>query len=128
VAAEDAQEDKRPASRRVADALQGQIDSGELAPGDPLPTYRQLAADHDVAVNTAMAAVRLLRDAGAVTIRPNAGASVRNRSEEVDLVAEINQARSEIADLRALAQQVNSALSKLETRLTDLADRIDKTT
>lgn len=128
VVAEDVQEDKRPASRRVADALQRQIDAGELAPGDPLPTYRQLASEHDVAVNTAMTAVRLLRDAGAVTIRPNAGAHVRDQSDDVDLVAEINQARTEIADLRSLAQQVSTALAKLETRFTDLADRVEKTT
>ena len=116
-------DDRRPASRRVADQLQERIESGEFAVGASLPTYRQLAADYDVAVNTALAAVRLLRDAGLVTIRPNAGAQVRDRADDVDAREEIRAISSELAELRATVQRVGADLVKLEERLTDVASR-----
>jgi DNA-binding transcriptional regulator YhcF (GntR family) len=116
------QEDKRPASRRVADDLLALIESGELGPGAQLPTYRQLAADYDVAVNTAMAAVRLLRDSGVVKIRTNARAQVRDRSEEVDVASELNAARTQISELRSKMQHFDEELLKLEARLNTLAD------
>ncbi|WP_460957570.1 GntR family transcriptional regulator [Parasphingorhabdus pacifica] len=120
-------EDKRPASRHVAEALQGRISAGEFGPGDQLPTYRQLASEYDVAVNTALAAVRVLRDAGTVTIRPNAGAYVRDASEEVDIAAELNQARAELGELREAAQRFETNLGSLEGRIASLASRLDET-
>ncbi|MCX2732503.1 winged helix-turn-helix domain-containing protein [Saccharopolyspora sp. NFXS83] len=119
-------EDKRPASRRVADALMTRIESGDLRPGAALPTYRALADEFGVAVNTAMAAARLLRDRGAVTIRPNAGAQVRDHSEDVDLAAELKKVRAEIGDLRAEVRQFDAMLGDLESRVATLAEHADK--
>ena len=116
-------EDKRPASRRVADQLQTRIEAGEFAVGSALPTYRQLAAEYDVAVNTALAAVRLLRDSGLVSIRTNAGAQVRDRTEDIDTREEIRSISTALADLRATVQRVGSDLVSLEERLTDVARR-----
>lgn len=116
-------EDKRPASRRVADDLAQRIEVGEFSPGSALPTYRQLAADYDIAVNTAIAAVRLLRDGGEVTIRRNAGAKVRDRSADLDFATELNEARDEVAELRATVQDMSAELERLESRLGALSDR-----
>ncbi|MEV4644113.1 winged helix-turn-helix domain-containing protein [Saccharopolyspora sp. NPDC049357] len=124
MATDDAHEDKRPASRRVADALQGRIDAGEFAPGAQLPTYRLLAEEYEVAVNTALAAVRLLRDSGVVTIRTNAGAYVREPSEQVDVAAELTRTRSELTELRKTVQQADAAINALEGRLDDLISRV----
>lgn len=121
--AESDQEDKRPASRRVAADLLQRIDAGEYPPDSPLPTYRELAASYGVAVNTALAAVRHLRDMGVVTIRPNAGAKVRDRTEDRDIEAELSTARSEVADLRARVRDMSTDLAALEERLSTLADR-----
>ena len=52
-------EDRRPASRRIADDLRHLIESGELAPGAQLPSERQLAATYGTARNTAREAIRL---------------------------------------------------------------------
>ena len=117
-------EDKRPASRRVADDLAQRIEAGEFPPGSSLPTYRQLAGDYEIAVNTAIAAVRLLRDGGAVTIRRNAGAKVRDRSADPDFATELNEARDDVADLRATVQDMTSKLERLESRLSALSDRV----
>ncbi|MBK0865483.1 winged helix-turn-helix transcriptional regulator [Saccharopolyspora sp. HNM0986] len=121
-------EDKRPASRRVAEALLSQIESGDLRPGAALPTYRGLADEFGVAVNTAMAAVRLLRDRGAVTIRPNAGAQVRDRAEDVDFAAELKKVRAEVSDLRAEVRRFDTALEDLEAQIESLAEHADEAT
>lgn len=119
-------EDKRPASRRVADALMARIESGDLRPGAALPTYRGLAEEFGVAVNTAMAAVRLLRDRGAVTIRPNAGAQVRDQAEDVDVAAALKQVRAEVSDLRSELREFDAALAGLEGRIDALVEHVDE--
>lgn len=91
--------------------------------GSALPTYRQLAAEYDVAVNTALAAVRVLRDSGLVSIRPNAGAQVRDRTEDVDTANELRSVSTELAELRATVQRVGSDLAKVEERLANLVSR-----
>lgn len=123
----DAHEDKRRASQRVADALRGRIDAGEFTPKQQLPTYRQLASEYDVAVNTAINAVRLLRDAGVVAIRTNSGAYVLDPSEQVDIAAEVARAQSQLAELRGYVRQADSTITDLETRLGNLAKRLDET-
>jgi len=57
----------RPADyRRVVDAITAQIRAGELAPGDKLPTYAQLAEHYKISVTTAQTALRILRERGLV--------------------------------------------------------------
>ena len=68
-----------PASRRLAAQLRAAIESGELAPGDKLPSERKLVETHDVARNTAREAVRLLADEGLVTVEHGRGAFVRTK-------------------------------------------------
>lgn len=119
----DDQNDNRPASKRLADVLLARIDAGDYEPGDALPTYRQLATEFDVAVNTALAAVRILRDRGAVSIRPNAGARVRDRSEDLDPAAELHSLRDEVADLQSEAQRVSAGLARVQERLNEVAEQ-----
>ncbi|HEX4246608.1 MAG TPA: winged helix-turn-helix domain-containing protein [Pseudonocardia sp.] len=123
MADDQADEDKRPASRRVADQLQARIEAGEFPVGSALPPYRQLAAEYDVAVNTTLAAVRLLRDSGLVNIRTNTGAQVRDRSEDVDTKEEIRAISTALAEARATVQRVGSDLVRLEERLADVVSR-----
>lgn len=112
-----------PASRRVADDLRGRIEAGEYEVGSTLPTYRQLASEYDVAVNTAMAAVRMLRDLGFVTIQRNASARVRDRATDVDMSAAIRAAQDEVTALRSELAHAGNRLAELEKRLGELADR-----
>lgn len=115
---------QKTVSQRVADALRSEIQSGRLAVGMALPTYRQIAADHGVATNTAMAAVRLLRDEGLVAARPNATGYVRDRSSDKDHTEELQALRSELADLRAEVRTAGASLSTVESRLAAAADRL----
>lgn len=118
-------EDKRHASRRVADSVRAGIERGEWEVGKPLPTYRQLAADEGVAVNTAMAGVRLLREEGWVEIRPNAGAFVRDRSGDVGAEQELRELRSKVEELRAKLRQVGDLAGGVDGDLADVLARLD---
>lgn len=57
---------KEPAYLRIAEELRGQIESGHLAPNDPLPPERDLCVEHDVSRMTARRALTVLESEGLV--------------------------------------------------------------
>jgi len=61
---------------RVADHLAAQISAGELAPGDRLPSERELADTYQVAVGTIRQALEELRRRGLVATLPAKGTYV----------------------------------------------------
>jgi DNA-binding transcriptional regulator YhcF (GntR family) len=117
-------QDRRPASRRVADELRAQIASGRYPAGSALPSYRQLAAEHEVAVNTAMAAVHTLRDEGLVVSKPNAGAYVRDRANQADTEHELRVLRAELGELQVQLRQAGANLTAVGDRLSDVMARL----
>lgn len=56
-----------PPYRQLAAILRAQIESGELAPGQQLPSVVALAASYEIAVPTARKAISLLKSEGLVT-------------------------------------------------------------
>jgi DNA-binding GntR family transcriptional regulator len=56
-----------PPYRQLAAIIRGQIEAGELAPGQQLPSVITLAAEYEVAVPTVRKAVSLLKAEGLVT-------------------------------------------------------------
>jgi GntR family transcriptional regulator len=76
-----------PPSEQIAGQLRGQIMTGRLAPGERLPTVRQLARDLGVAAGTVAKAYRQLETEGLVHAKARAGtivsASPRNLPAEV---------------------------------------------
>lgn len=69
----------RPHFRQLADLLRDRILSGELAPGDVLPTQATLAAEHDLSVTTIREAIDVLRSEGLVESVRGKGVFVRTR-------------------------------------------------
>ncbi len=63
----------------IAASIEESISAGSLAPGDALPSVRELAARLGVNANTAAAAYRLLRDRGAIETAGRRGTRVRHR-------------------------------------------------
>lgn len=63
----------------IAASIEEAIAAGSLAPGDALPTVRELAGQLGVNANTAAAAYRLLRQRGAVETAGRRGTRVRHR-------------------------------------------------
>jgi len=64
----------------VAADLEAQIISGGLAPGDRLPSERQLAEQHHVSRPIVREALRILSERGLVEIAPGRGAFVQHQS------------------------------------------------
>jgi DNA-binding transcriptional regulator YhcF (GntR family) len=112
------------ASRRVADELRSQIASGRYPAGTALPSYRQLAAEYKVAVNTAMAAVHSLRDEGLVVGKPNAAAYVSDRPDQADTKHELRSLRTEVGDLQRRLRQAGADFAAIDDRLSDVMARL----
>jgi DNA-binding transcriptional regulator YhcF (GntR family) len=69
-----------PPYRRIADLIAGRIATGELAPGDRIPSTRHLVADHGIAMATATKVLTALREQGLVQALPGVGTVVAARS------------------------------------------------
>ncbi|MBQ1072162.1 winged helix-turn-helix transcriptional regulator [Micromonospora sp. C31] len=65
--------------RQIANDITAKIKSGELKPGDKLPSTRELAATYQVHMNTASRALSLLHDRELITGHPGRGTYVAER-------------------------------------------------
>lgn len=72
-------QDGLPVARQVANALGEAIAQDRLAPGDPVPSSRDLAAQFGVARNTVLTALAMLSDDELIETRPGVGTFVRAR-------------------------------------------------
>jgi GntR family transcriptional regulator len=66
-----------PKWQQIADDLRTQIEAGDLAPGDPIPSETQLTARYDVARATVRQAVQALRASGLVVVEHGRATRVR---------------------------------------------------
>lgn len=86
--------DPRPPFRQIADDLRDQIRDGRLAPGDKLPSERELVERHGTAQATVRQALAVLRLEGLVIPQQGKGVFVRRRPDRIqvdattDIVAE----------------------------------------
>jgi GntR family transcriptional regulator len=71
------QPDRQHVYQRVASQIAEQIDAGVFAPGERLPTQRQLAGDYEVSEIVIRQAIGLLRRDGRVVSRQGSGTFVR---------------------------------------------------
>ncbi|ANY06840.1 TetR/AcrR family transcriptional regulator C-terminal domain-containing protein [Pseudonocardia sp. HH130630-07] len=69
-----------PPFRVIAGRIRDRIESGELRPGDRVPSIRQIAQRWGVAIATATRAAAVLRDEGLVEPRTGAGTVVTGRA------------------------------------------------
>ncbi|MGW7007210.1 GntR family transcriptional regulator [Streptomyces sp. NPDC054933] len=67
-----------PPIREIADDLQRRIASGELRPGDQLPSTRDLAAEYSVGEKTVYRVISLLKAGGQLEARQGKGVFVRS--------------------------------------------------
>ncbi|MFC4631302.1 GntR family transcriptional regulator [Promicromonospora alba] len=74
-------DDPRPPYQQVAAALRAAILTRTIAPGDKLPTQKELGERYGVARMTVQQALRILKDDGLVTSRQGSGMYARERTE-----------------------------------------------
>lgn len=70
-----------PPYRQIAADLVAEIKRGELVPGRPLPSEKELVERYGVARNTARSALAVLREQGLVYTVPGRGTYVADPSE-----------------------------------------------
>jgi len=95
-------------SERIADEIRDRIRSGELTPGDPVPSTRQIVAEHGVAMATASRVLEALRRDGLVEVRRGvgtivaAGATRPGDAPRVPDAADVVRAAMAVADAEGL--------------------------
>lgn len=95
-------ESDQPIYLQIRDQIVEGIASGGLAPGESLPSVRQLAADLDINLHTANKAYSILQGEGFVKVHKREGFLVRSLA---DMRASPEQARSIEERLRPLAAE-----------------------
>ncbi|WP_458094404.1 aminotransferase-like domain-containing protein [Roseomonas sp. WA12] len=83
----------------IATILETEIREGGLLPGTRLPTHRDLAFQHGVALNTASRAMRLLEERGLVVGEVGRGSFVRAPGHIDAASFRIEEAASDVVDL-----------------------------
>ena len=101
-----------PVYEQIVRQIQDRIAAGELKPGAPLPTVRQLAGDLQLNRNTVARAYKQLEDRGVILTAGRKGTFVRdNASREVERVKS-NRAERSVRHL--VAALIGDGLSRAE--------------
>jgi DNA-binding GntR family transcriptional regulator len=70
---------RTPPSRQIAATIRARIESGELKPGEPLPSIINLSEQYQVATRTIQKALAILKRDGLVESEPGYGTFVAER-------------------------------------------------
>jgi DNA-binding GntR family transcriptional regulator len=116
----------RVGSRELAHRLLEAIDAGEYGVDEKLPSYRDLAREHGIAVGTAREALRLLEQYGRVAIRHGSGAFVVSTEASGSTGEQIRALQAELEEVRAQVRQAENTLAATEERLAVVVDRISR--
>lgn len=88
---------------QITDQVRRQVESGDLRPGDQLPTVRQLATELRVNFNTVARAYRLLDEAGLISTQQGRGTYIWE-STPPEAAQQLHQRGLEALSSRFLAQ------------------------
>jgi GntR family transcriptional regulator len=108
-----------PVYRQIVEGLRALLVEGRLAPGDTLPTVRDLALDIGVHFNTVAEAYRILAEEGWLELKRRRGAVVIERStpkaapEQVDNFS--RRLRQLVAEVRAEGVSAKSIKHELQS-------------
>ncbi len=106
-----------PAYRQIMDQVLGGVAAGALAPGDQIPTVRQLAVDLTVNPNTVVRAYRELEIRGVLETQQGTGTFISQKKPKRDEVERERQLNQLAADVAARAGQAGFSLDELISRL-----------
>jgi GntR family transcriptional regulator len=93
-----------PFYRQIIEMIKFGIARGDLAPGDRLPTVRQLAVDLSINPNTVIRAYRELEIEGVLETHQGSGTFIGNNKPEIDRLEKQRMLDQILTDLLARAQ------------------------
>ncbi len=99
-----------PFYRQIIEQIKFGIARGELAPGDRLPTVRQLAVDLSINPNTVIRAYRELEIEGVLDTQQGSGTFVGQQKPEVDRLEKQRMLDQILTDLLARASSYGLSL------------------
>src|SRR5687767_7478139 len=108
-----------PVYEQIVRQIQDRVAAGELKPGAPLPTVRQLADDLQLNRNTVARAYKVLEDRGVILTAGRKGTFVRDdASREVER-AKSNRAERSVRQLVAALLGEGLSRAQIETLFAD---------
>lgn len=111
--------DPRPMYQQIVDQVTARVMAGDWAPGQALPSIRELAADSGVSVITVRRAYEELERAGVIATRQGKGSVVAERADLPGVLMH-EELRRQLEALLALAARLGLDRDELH-RLLDAA-------
>jgi GntR family transcriptional regulator len=108
--------DPRPMYQQIVDQISGRVLAGDWAPGQPLPSIRELAASSGVSVITVKRAYEELERAGLIVTRHGKGSIVADQPDQARGLLETGLDRA-LADLGSHAARLGLDRAELHRRL-----------
>jgi GntR family transcriptional regulator len=116
----------RPIQLRIADDLRIRIERGDLAPGDPLPTLQEITEEFECSVNSARAAIALLKQQGLITGGRGRPAIVRERLPRVCRSSDRHQDEKDLVlKPEAVRKSVGLAETDMGRKLEELSFAVE---
>ena len=109
-----------PVYRQIIDQVLGARASGELRPGDQLPTVRQLAVDLAVNPNTVVRAYRELEIRGILVTQQGTGTFIADQAVEPDEVERQRRLNQLIGEFVARAGASGFTVNEVMDRMAEL--------
>jgi len=114
-----------PVYRQIIDQVQGGMASGLLAPGNQLPTVRQVAVDLAINPNTVLRAYRELEIRGVIETHQGTGTFIAEKQVPRDDVERERQLDQLVREFVARAGAGGFTVVEVAERLKDLAPESD---
>jgi GntR family transcriptional regulator len=102
-----------PFYRQIIEQVKFAVASGDLKPGDQLPTVRQLAVDISINPNTVIRAYRELEFEGLLDSQQGSGTFVSDKQPEIDAVERQRMLDQIITELLARASAYGFTLEEV---------------
>lgn len=108
--------DPRPMYQQIVDQISGRVLAGDWAPGQPLPSIRELAASSGVSVITVKRAYEELERAGLIATRHGKGSVVADQPDRARGLLETGLDRA-LAEFVSHAARLGLDRAELHRRL-----------
>ena|ERR1041385_4835862 len=115
-----------PVYRQIIDQVTGGMAAGTLAPGDQLPTVRQVAVDLSINPNTVVRAYRELEIRGVLETQQGTGTFISHKKVKRDEVERERQLNQIVSDFVARAGAAGFTIDELLEELHDRHNSSEK--